>query len=424
MRKWVINFTVISFLLATPCMKAELASIHRDKLPQTPTVLAALDDAVKLEPCVNHWTNQWSCEISKDDAVAHLSKDLGFLQAAVKENPDNAELLLLTAEVAHYAYNVDVAGAFDVVIDSLKHAEALTPTDIRPPWFRSDLLCQTKALDQGAAGFLAIEENHAWQSLPVAFWDNYAACAIISNMPAHAERALDHMKQLNAKANQMRSFYQKIADKRFTDYDPNKKYEAKDAWYSHEIGNEVEFTATVCGMRLLAHKDWKVDRIEFTNGICLVVFTTGPYKATDGTLHPELVLLARQPLDGESFKDFFTKFTSKLDFNAEKPPACPVSSCLAVEATMPDAYKPNGDGKPHNLFFQKDAPQFPGLLFEFPEPPPVKSGTEGMQVFRPTNTLKRFTGPIYYLVLLDTASSIEPAALKDYEFFIKNLQVE
>ena len=33
-------------------------------------------------------------------------------------------------------------------------------------------------------------------------------------------------------------------------------------------------------------------------------------------------------------------------------------------------------------------------------------------------------GKLYYLVLLDTASSIEEPALKDFDFFLENLTVE
>jgi hypothetical protein len=34
------------------------------------------------------------------------------------------------------------------------------------------------------------------------------------------------------------------------------------------------------------------------------------------------------------------------------------------------------------------------------------------------------SGKLYYVVLLDVASSIEQPALQDYEFFLKNLTVE
>ncbi len=43
---------------------------------------------------------------------------------------------------------------------------------------------------------------------------------------------------------------------------------------------------------------------------------------------------------------------------------------------------------------------------------------------RPSQVQQRIPGKLYYVVSLDTASSIEAPAVKDFEFFLQNLTVE
>ena len=133
-------------------------------------MLAALDDARELEPYSKSWTMKWEYPIPKEDVVARLGKDLGFLTLAMKGHPDNAELALLTGLVARYAYNLDVDGSYDAAMSALGAAEKLAPGDFRAGWFRATLECQTRELKAGAEEFLAIESSHAWDALPAAFW--------------------------------------------------------------------------------------------------------------------------------------------------------------------------------------------------------------------------------------------------------------
>jgi hypothetical protein len=87
-------------------------------------------------------------------------------------------------------------------------------------------------------------------------------------------------------------------------------------------------------------------------------------------------------------------------------------------------YHENGDGHGRVIFFEREQPEFPGLLFESPTPLHHKEGNEGPESFRFAPTLQRMPGKLYYLVMLDTAASIEEPALKDFDFFLQNLTVE
>ena len=197
MRKKSVLLLACLFTLLSPRLFAGIAAIHVKALPQETAVLSALDDASHLEPYSRSWTMNWQYPVARDEVAARLSKDLGFLTLASKNHPENAELLLLTGLVARYAYNVDVDGSYDAAMSALGQAQKLAPGDFRAPWFRASLQCQTSELAAGAKEFLAIESSHAWDQLPVAFWEDYINCTTMDVLPAHALRAIDHLEKLH-----------------------------------------------------------------------------------------------------------------------------------------------------------------------------------------------------------------------------------
>jgi hypothetical protein len=411
-------------VLLSASARAEFAAIQADKLPQDASVLAALDDARQLEPYTASWTSTWNYPVSKGDAAARLENDLAVLERTSKEHPGNVELLLLTGLVARYAYNVDVKGSHEAAVDALAQAEKLAPADVRAPWFRATLQCQTNELMEGGRAFLAIETAHAWDQLPAQFWDDYIFCAAVTNMPAHLLRADDYITKLHAPASHTRDFLADAARKRFDAYDASKQYAAQEVWTAEKEGRDAIFTSTACGVRLQVQGDWQVGQLALKNGVCLAYFSTGPYKATVDSLRPGLVLIAQQAQPNQTLVDFSKKFMASGQFTPDTDAHCPVDTCLAFKAEQPGMYKADGDGHGRILFFAREEPAYPGLIFEAPMGPPVDKNASGPQAFHPTQIERRMPGKLYYLVLLDTAASIEGPAVNDYTFFLQNLSVE
>jgi hypothetical protein len=417
---------LVAIIFLIPCSKAfaDVAAIHADALPQETAVLAALDDARQLEPYSSTWSNTWNYPVSKDDVASRLTKDLAFLNLALKNHPDNLELLLLTGLVAHYAYNLDVPGSHTTSVDALSQAQKLAPSDVRGGWFTASLQCQTDETGPGVDEFLALESSHAWDQLPAAFWDDYMACAMITNMPAHTLRADSYLERLHAPGSQLRTTLADLARQRFDPFDPKKTYTLKEVWQGAAAGDATQFTSTTCGVRFEAHNDWSVQQLAFNNGSCVAIFSTGPYKATTRDLHPSILMLVQQPKAGEDLQTFFKKFLSNGAFAPFTPSRCPSTACLAMAGVQPGMYKADGDGHAHSVAFERDQPTFPGLIFESPTPLPKLDPNASTQAFRPAQTQQRIPGKLYYYVLVDTAASIEEPAMKDLDFFLQNLTVE
>jgi len=422
-----LRAVVSSFLLFAAALpaRADLAAIHRDRLPKIAGVLSAADDAEQLEPYTFQWTSNWDFPVTKQAAAARLGMDLDVLRAAARQSPDNEELLLLTALVAHYAYNVDVGGdsTYNTVLQTTAAAAHLDPSDIRPDWFRADFLCQTDNPVPGAEAFLALEAAHPWQDLPAAFWDNYLACALMTNMPAHALRAVDHLKALNAAPNSLREDYAGMAQKRFDPVDLSRTYDDKQAWYATAAGPDLDITSTACGLRFRLKGPWKLDRVDLQAGICAAVISTGPYQAPTGPLSPDIFVIVRRPAGPETLVDFLHRFTKTGSFTPMRASICPAGTCLAVKGLQQGEYGRNGDGLPRMVALTGEPPAYPGLIFEAPEGPP-SSTANSIQYYRPNQILERIPGKLYYLVGLDTASSIESSAAADYEWFLQHFEVE
>ena len=426
MRKNAVALCAFLVAFSAPLLHADLAAIHANALPQESAVLAAFDDAKQLEPYSHVWTAdaQWQFPVAKSEVADRLGKDLGFLTLAAKHHPDNAELLLLTGLVARYAYNLDVDGSHDVAINALGNAEKILPGDYRASWFRATLECQTRELAAGAKEFLAIEVSHVWDSLPVAFWHDYVNCATLDNLPQHALRAVDYLEKLNAGEAAGFATAVDINRERLVAYDPAKKYEPNEAWYAENAGQNPDFTSTLCGVRLRTHGDWEADQVDFSNGSCAANFCTGPYKAITTSLRPCVLLLVQQPKEGKSLEDYSKRFQKDGTFEPDPALHCPVDHCIALKGVQPGMYKKNGDGHGRLVIFERDEPEFPGLIFESPLDLPKADGSTGVRYYRPNQTQERMPGKLYYLVLLDTAASIEVPALKDFDFFLQNLTVE
>ena len=412
------------FLILCPRAFADLAAIHITQLPQETAVLAALDDAKQLETYSRSYTSPWIYPIAREDVATRLGKDLGFLAIALKSHSDNPELLLLTALVARYAYNLEVPGSHEAAINALERAQKLSPSDVRAPWFHATLLCQSDQSKDGAEEMLSIESSHTWDQLPAGFWNDYLECASIVNMPAHVLRAADHLDKLHAPSSDVRTTVVDSTRKRYEAFDPNKQYQLREVWQGSEAGDDIQFTGTTCGVRFRLHGDWHVERLEVTKGSCVGLLTTGPYKGTVSSKRPAVLLIIQQPKGNETVQEFSARFLNDGPYSPFTPTRCPSDPCIAFKQNAARMYKRDGDGHGRIVVFERDQPEFPGLLFEEPLSLPKPLSDGDTIVLHPSQIHQRIPGKLFYMVELDTASSIEEPAMKDFDFFLQNLIVE
>jgi hypothetical protein len=420
----IIKITLGTALLAATLPAfGRIKDIHPEKLPQVSAVQKAYEDVGKVEDMVRQWSNQWGYDTPRKEVAALLNRSLGELQRAAAATPDNTELLLLTGLVAHYAYNLDVDKTHAIVVEVLNQVQTLSPKDPRGLWFLGMHECQTFLMQDGMRKFLTLETAYPWKDLPATFWDDYLECSVQANMPAHGLRAADHALALNAGPWSYRNIYIQILRERVKQPEPSADYPAKQVWNAQPSDAKVTFTDTMHGFAILASGNWKTSIPDIKHGLATAQLEIGPYTGNGDNVVPNILVLARKPKIGETLEEFLKSFLRDQSYQPAPATACPVQECLAVEALKPKAYGKDGDG--HGLFvaFKHEAPEYPGLIFEQPAAPPQRKPGK-VQYFHPPETMQRLDGPIYYLVMLDTAESVRDKAIVDFESFLKDMQVE
>lgn len=313
--------------------------------------------------------------------------------------------------------------SYDSATTAFDAVEKLNPADIRAPWFRAALLCQTTQPTPGADAFLALEAAHPSTTFPAAFWLDYMECATVTGMPAHILRADTHLQQLHTPASPERTLLLNTAHQRMTPFDPTRTYAPTDAWKVVTTGDTTSFTSTVCGLQLTVPGYWKINQVALTSGSCVASFGSGPYKGADRALSPNLSVLVQQPQADETLEAYAKRLSTTGTYTTFSPASCPAVRCIAIQSITPHAYAKDGDGHSLMVLFERSQPTFPGLLFESPQSLPT-DGSDTPQASRPGQTLARIPGRLFYAVMLDTASTIDAPARKDFDFLLAHLTVE
>ena len=412
-------------MLATTPAWADLKAIQKDKLPQDESVLNALAEVSSIEQMVDHWSGKWPYQQPRKQVAAELKSSMAAIEEEAKLSPENEELLLLLGLVAHYSSNLDAKGSYEIAVDSLTKAQKLAPQDLRAAWFLGLHQCQSGTQNQqGMQEFLEVESSPGSQQLPAAFWDDYLQCSMVNNMPAHGLRAGERANKLDPQPSQVRSVLLEAIGERFQRPDPAATYPAKEVWFAQNARRETVFTSFLFGLRFSSPAEWRLNLPDVKEGFGMAQFEAGPYPGKGDEVTPNILVIARPPKPGETLQDLLTAVTKKYGGSAIPARVCPAHECLAWEATTPGMYKQDGDGHMIVTVFQRDAPEYPDLLFEEPAYPFEHSNDGKVHFFRPGDHLTRFAGTLYYLVMVDTADSVLQNARQDYDTFLKNMVVE
>jgi hypothetical protein len=415
-------FSILLLGIVSPA-SGSLKDIHRGELPQKSSIVKVYADALSVEPMVQIWTETWRHPVPKEDVVSVLQSCLAELKKETATSGDNEELWLLTGLVAHYGYNVDIGGTHELATKAFAEAHRLSPDDPRPEWFLGSLVCETQQSSQGMSQFLSLEQRIQWEKLPVNFWDDYLYCTTVTLMPAHSLRAISHLQSLNAPPSAYRDSLREIAQKRIDTPDPSAAYSKEVVWRFDKSDSRVTITNPMFGFRFFAPESWNMLVNDAKAGLTLAQIKVGPFPSSAGDVTPNILVLVRLAKPGESLEDFLKTFMRYPMAAPTHISHCPSDTCLASHAVEAGAYKAAGDGHITMAVFQRKLPQFPGVQFEDPMALPASVSEKG-SYFRPEQRMGRLNGTLYYLIALDTASSVMDKANAAYELFLNEFQVE
>jgi hypothetical protein len=347
---------------------------------------------------------------------------LHTLENAQKQAPTNKELQLFTGLVAHLAYNLDIEEAYD---PAMKFLQAQASEGFRAAWFLGIHQCQSNNPVGGMQQLLRVETSSP--SLPSAFWQDYANCAGVTNMPVHAVRAYDRAKSAGDGTPNDAQLEQ-VARNRLKRSDPTASYPAKQVWYAQQTEDRVLFTSNICGESFTAKANSPVNINEVSKGSCTVIVTSEKYPTRDGHATASLLVLTQIPREAESLEAYSQRMLNNPRYEGKTALTgvpCPVTTCIAFEIITDKLYKSEGGAHLIAVFFQSNQPDYPGLRFETPlSLPKAPSGSNQPTFFTSEATLQRFNGPLYTFVALDANQDIYPRSRTEFDDLLKSLVID
>jgi hypothetical protein len=284
--------------------------------------------------------------------------------------------------------------------------------------------CQSNDTAGGMGDLLRIESSYS--DLPGVFWQDYALCATVANMPAHALRALDNAKKLGVERSDDK-FVRMAAEKRLIPSSMTETYKSHEAWKAERVGDGVTFTSTLCGESFSISADAPIDVRDVTNGSCAAIVTGREYPTRDGKSTASLLVISQSASAAESLQDFTDRMMKNprgLDLKAISGLPCPVAECLSFEVVSDKVYANAGGTHLLAVAFASEQPDYPGLIFEKPQALPKLTKQDVPQVMTPIYTLRRLDGKRYTLVMLDSNGDIFDHARVDFEALLKSLQID
>ena len=409
-------------LLATTSTSAQLREIDRAKLASAPTAQHVYDDILPIEDFARTFESTWRFPTPRTEVLDRLRSDLALLQSEQKAHPDNAELQLLTGLTAHLAYNLDDQDAYKPAMDLLS---SLAPKDYRAAWFLGIHRCQSNDTVGGMNQLLGVEAS--MPKLPGDFWQDYANCASVTFMPAHAVRAYDLADAANN--GPVDAQLEEIARNRIKPSSNSTVYTDKQAWSAIESGKSVHFTSTLCGVSFDSPSDNAVnigDKIE--GGSCYAGVETPRYKTRTKPSSATVSLHSEPAPHNATLASFARAYLNKPDFAGAKPNSdlpCPVLECLAYDLVTNGIYWLQGGAHAVLVFFASDPPEYPGLRLEHPTAlPKPNSKSSGPMFYRPAETLQRLPGTRFFVAILDANADIYTPSLADFETFLKSIVLD
>jgi len=429
----LIRRVVLVCLFATPAF-SQIREIDSSKLPQDTAIQHVYTDLLPIDQFARTPEATWLFPVPKPDVESRFLLALHTLQAAQQQAPENKELQLFTGLVAHLAYNLGIEEAYDPALNLL---QSQANVDFRPAWFLGMHQCQSKDPVSGMQRLLRIETSSASapSHLPGDFWQDYANCAGIANMPVHAVRAYDNARK-STDAPPIDDQLEQIARDRIKPGSITSSYPAKQAWHEEKIAGGTRFTSGLCGVsfttRVTSHLN--VNLSDVVHGTCPVTFNTDQYPSRFGPSSASLLLVTQAARPGESLEAFSQRILETFSHGLLKDPReanrtplagiqCPVAICLSSEIITSKQYKSEGGAHLLAIFFQSEQPADPGLRFETPQSL-FKASNARSAFISPEEIPQRFSGTLYTFVTLDANQDIYPRARADFDDLLKSIVVD
>ena len=370
----------------------------------------------------DHWSPDWIYDISKDSLIQTL-KDCEALFAPLKANVYETDLLL--GEIAHYLYNLSQESYYDIAEGYYLKAIALDANDCRGYWFLGYHYAMSNEVRKGVLWFnKAIKRVN--DGTGNEFWQEYAFAMMLAGMPSHCQYGLDNFKREGGSSTLAKIMDSTIRAKNIP-ADPDLSYSARVLWHSKPKGKKVLFLSRPLGIKFEADSSWKMQINGFAKRLAAVSMEPPVVISSKGArIGYSMALVARAAEEGEKLKDFMA---SMMKMAGTKDVVFPFADIYpgGLSYTLQDKgiYSDRGGAHIHYIGIERPASSYPGLALEDEDETEELKGEPGKLSFYGVDlTRTRFTGRIFYFLILDTCEDIHEESWTTFRRLIKEMKLD
>ena len=372
------------------------------------------------QPFYDHWSPEWKYDQKKEDLIAKLKEAYEVFESIPGKN---AELLLLTGDIAHYLYNLDESSRYQPAIDHYLAAMSMNPDDYRAYWFLANHYALSDHAVKGAEMFLKAE-NTLPTVKPADFWEEYGRSMAFANMPSHAIYSMDKARSILGREGNTGNLMGQGILKQLGEPNRNLNYKREEIWYASK-GEKVAFISRILGIKLLIDSTWHVSPFNYSNHNC--GFSIEPPLLKDKRGKETgftIAVIMKTVNDSDKLEDYINSATGKYQDKTRIHFSDKYNNLIAYEIKDKNTYRNLGGAHLYSIGIERISPEYPGLLLENPVAlPSMEAGK--LNYFTATGGKTRFKEKIFYNILLDTCEDIHDQSFAIFKsFFEQQLVIE
>jgi hypothetical protein len=262
-------------------------------------------------------------------------------------------------------------------------------------------------------------------NVPAEFWENYAVATSIANMPTNCIFGMDKAKLILGEPSNFEKELGKTIHDRILPAKPDSTYKKEDLWLV--IKKEpLPFISRMLGIKFLVDSTWYIDVMDYKNNSAAFVITPPAVKNKDGVdITYTIALMFRVATKGDDFESYIKKIIPKDCTPNNYPALLKYPDMHSFEMKVSTLYPEYGGGHIHLLGIHREKPLYPGLIIEEPMKFPDEQEEGKTVYYKPIPSFDRFSGTIFYAIMLDACEDIYPEAFAVFkEFFEKRMIIE
>jgi len=354
----------------------------------------------------------WKSRYSRSELA--LVTEAAYQKVCSYPENDNQEYLLLKAAISEYLYNLDELRYYQNTVDSYNAVEKIPACDYRYRWFLGLFYAKSCHPYESIREFQFVTGQFPRETLPSAFFADYAYAQVLALMPLHAIENFDYVfSTTDKRANN--ELYNALV-KRFVTYDGKEEIGFNDLFFPQERENNSSgIFSRLLGVWIKLNPDWRVGYSGLKDNI--FGFRIGSQKIRHKSgkdITYSILIFSVLDSDG----------SIENDYQKTLPNLVPVEffgddKFSVYEYGSPNIYRDIGGS--HGYFVKITCDYSVDAELEIEKPSMVKmKNSKGVTYLHFEKEYRRYKGTITHYILLDSCNFIFDESKREFIDFLNS----